>query len=117
LKLLKTSNEKQKDGMGEFTYQFNCGICRLELDEAIPYEAADKVMNKNLVPSFSQFIATGRSKEERRERRQLVNSLLVDQFEYDVQRVEATLFNLIDIMEVDGSEKLTTSFNYYIFST
>jgi hypothetical protein len=108
LKLLKTSNEKQKDGMGEFTYKFDCGVCRHELDETIPYEAANQVLNKSLVPSFFQFISTGRSKEERRERRQLIYSLLVDRFEYDVQRVEATLFNLIEIMNVDGSEKLTT---------
>jgi hypothetical protein len=108
LKMLKSSNEKQKDGMGEFTYKFNCGICRLELEETVPYEAANQVLNKNLIPSFYQFISSGRSKEERRERRQLVNSLLVDQFEYDVQRVEATLFNLIEIMEIGGAESLTS---------
>jgi hypothetical protein len=115
LKLLKTSNEKQKDGMGEFTYKFNCGICRHELDETIPYEAANQVLNKSLVPSFVQFISSGRTKEERRERRQLIYSLLVDRFEYDVQRVEATLFNLIDIMEVDGSDKLTTGNYFFLF--
>jgi hypothetical protein len=107
LKLLKTCSEKQKDGMGEFTYQFNCGICRLELDETIAYEAANQVLDRNLVASFAQFIATGSSKEERRERRQLIHSLLVDRFEYDVTRVENTLFNFIDIIGVDGSENLT----------
>jgi hypothetical protein len=116
LKLLKSSNEKQKDGMGEFTYRFDCGICRLELDETIPHEAADKVLNKNLVPSFCQFISTGPSKDERTKRRQLVYSLLVDQFEYDVARVEATLFNLIEIMGVNGSEQLTPGLHFiYLF--
>jgi hypothetical protein len=107
LKLLKTSNEKQKDGMGEFNYKFDCGVCRLELDETIPYEAANQVLNKNLVPSFYQFISTGRTKDERRERRQLVYSLLVDRFEYDVGRVEATLFNFIEIMDCNEPEQLT----------
>jgi hypothetical protein len=107
-KLFKTCNQKQNDERGEYSYQFNCGICRLDLDETIPFEAADKVLDRNLVPSFFQFILTGPDRDERTKRRQLVYSLLVDHFEYEVNRVEATLFNLIDIMGVDESEKLSS---------
>jgi hypothetical protein len=108
IKNLKNSHEKQKDGMGEFNFKFDCGICRLDLDETIPYEAANLALNKGLVPSFVQFISSGPSKEERRERRQLVYTLLVDTFEYDVSRVEATLFNLIEILDHQGPTELSS---------
>ncbi len=108
LRMLKNSSEKQKDAMGEFNFRFECGICRLELDETIPYETAESVLNKGLVPSLSQFIMTGPSKDERRERRRLVYSLLVDQFEYDVARVEATLFNLLEIINCPEPTQLSS---------
>jgi hypothetical protein len=114
IKNIMNSHEKQRDAMGEFNFKFDCGICRLDLDEAIPYEAANLVLNKGLVPSFVQFISSGSSREERRERRQLVYTLLVDTFEYDVGRVEATLFNLIEILDYHGPTELTSGlFNTY----
>jgi hypothetical protein len=116
LQFFKICNQKQKDELTlrEYNLKFSCGICRLELDETIPYETADRVINKNQVSSFNQFILSGRSKDDRRERRQLINHLLVDRFEYDVGLVEAALFNLIEIIDIDGSNKLTTGriFNF-----
>jgi hypothetical protein len=108
--LLKSCNQKQNDELTlrEYNFQFSCGICRLELDETIPYKTADQVLNTNQISSFYQFISSGRSKNDRRERRQLISYLLVDRFEYDVGLVEAALFNLIDIIGVEGSDKLTT---------
>ena len=92
------------DYFGNFRCDFTCSICRTKLTPTLSLDVAHLVISKKLIPSITELIAKlPFSKEEARD---VLVRVLVDQFEFDISKVERALFNMIGLVALNINEEV-----------
>ena len=92
------------DYFDDFNCDFSCSVCRTKLTPTLSLDVAHLVMSKKLIPSLNELI--GKLPFSKEEARDFLVRLLVEQFEFDICKVETTLFNMIGLVAVNINEEV-----------
>lgn len=99
-----TNQEKDDEIPLEDKPKFCCVLCRKKLSPDLMQEVARTVVDQKLIPSFNEFAKKlPFSKEEFED---LIVSLLLGKFSFDISKVEGALFNMIGLVERESHEQL-----------
>lgn len=88
----------------DFSCEFNCAICRYKLPQTLANDIAHEIINKKLISSFNELMEKLPFTKE--DGRNVLVRLLVDQHEFDINKVEKTLFNLVGLLPINVNEDM-----------